>query len=663
MRKLAYCAGGFSAAIFLAHFLLPVRWVLPGALAAVVLALVTLLLPGQTRRRVMVALLSAAIGFGWYAAATAMRLTPAQNVSGDVQTVTARVTEYPVAYERSYGLTVVLTSPNVPDCKARLYVSDAGAADLHPGDEIMADVKLRPSTLRYGEETDSYISKGIYLIGSVQDKTLERTGVWSRSWLYWPKTVAQSLKASAQTAFPADVLPFAQALMLGDKSALYAQDLDIPLSTTGIMHTVAVSGLHLAFLLGFLRLFTGNRRTTAIIGLPLMVVFVVMAGCSPSVLRAAFMTALLLFAPLLGRENDPPTSLLTALAILLAANPFAAASISLQLSFASMAGLFCVSGALHRTLDARLLPTDTKLSRSRRKIRAFFSATTASSVGAMVFTVPLTALHFGNISLIAPVTNLLILWLLPAAFIGCYLAALLGLVWAWGGMALAWVTAWPLRYILAVAKVLSKLPGAVLFTGNRMVVWWLMLVYAMFGAAWLISRRRKVRYWIPAACSVLALCAVLTVNAVQLQRTSTVTALDVSQGQSIVFSSGRACAVVDCGGRSTAEDPGDIAARKLFAQGHRSLDLLVLTHPHDDHVNGVLRLMHWLPVRTSGRCRHNAGSAERYSCACGGKPHGRRARGRRADGHGRRHLRAPVSGALRRAGGRQHDRADLHRRL
>lgn len=437
MRKLAYCAGGFSAAIFLAHFLLPARWVLPGALAAVVLALVTLLLPGQTRRRVMVALLSAAIGFGWYAAATAMRLTPAQNVSGDVQTVTARVTEYPVAYERSYGLTVVLTSPNVPDCKVRLYVSDAGAADLHPGDEITADVKLRPSTLRYGEETDSYISKGIYLIGSVQDKTLERTGVWSRSWLYWPKTVAQSLKASAQTAFPADVLPFAQALMLGDKSALYAQDLDIPLSTTGIMHTVAVSGLHLAFLLGFLRLFTGNRRTTAIIGLPLMVVFVVMAGCSPSVLRAAFMTALLLFAPLLGRENDPPTSLLTALAILLAANPFAAASISLQLSFASMAGLFCVSGALHRALDARLLPTDTKLSRPRRKIRAFFSATTASSVGAMVFTVPLTALHFGNVSLIAPVTNLLILWLLPAAFIGCYLAALLGLVWAWGGMALA----------------------------------------------------------------------------------------------------------------------------------------------------------------------------------------------------------------------------------
>ena len=166
VRKLAYCAGGFSAAIFLAHFLLPARWVLPGALAAVVLALVTLLLLGQTRRRVMAALLSAAIGFGWYAAASALRLTPVQNVSGDVQTVTARVTEYPVAYARSYGLTALLTSPDVPNCKARLYVSDADAAALRPGDEITADVKFRPSTLRYGEETDAYISKGIYLIGS-----------------------------------------------------------------------------------------------------------------------------------------------------------------------------------------------------------------------------------------------------------------------------------------------------------------------------------------------------------------------------------------------------------------------------------------------------------------------------------------------------------------
>ena len=86
-----------------------------------------------------------------------------------MQTVTACVTEYPVAYEHSYGLTVLLTSLDVPSCKARLYVSDAGAAALRPGDEITAEVKLCPSTQRYGAETDAYTSKGIYLIGNIKE--------------------------------------------------------------------------------------------------------------------------------------------------------------------------------------------------------------------------------------------------------------------------------------------------------------------------------------------------------------------------------------------------------------------------------------------------------------------------------------------------------------
>ena len=99
VRKLAYCAGGFSAAIFLAHFLLPARWVLPGALAAVVLALVTLLLPGQTRRRVMVALLSAAIGFGWYAAAEVLHAKPV-DILAKAKSFTAELKEARQSVER-----------------------------------------------------------------------------------------------------------------------------------------------------------------------------------------------------------------------------------------------------------------------------------------------------------------------------------------------------------------------------------------------------------------------------------------------------------------------------------------------------------------------------------------------------------------------------------
>lgn len=51
----------------------------------------------------MLALLSAAIGFGWYAAASTARLTPAEAVPDELHTLAGRVTEYPVAYEHSYG--------------------------------------------------------------------------------------------------------------------------------------------------------------------------------------------------------------------------------------------------------------------------------------------------------------------------------------------------------------------------------------------------------------------------------------------------------------------------------------------------------------------------------------------------------------------------------
>ena len=70
-----------------------------------------------------------------------------------------------------------------------------------------------------------------------------------------------------------------------------------------------------------------------------MLVFTLISGCTPSVVRAAVMLILLQLAALLGRERDPLTALALALMLLLAWNPFSAAHIGLQLSFASVAGI------------------------------------------------------------------------------------------------------------------------------------------------------------------------------------------------------------------------------------------------------------------------------------------------------------------------------------
>ena len=75
------------------------------------------------------------------------------------------------------------------------------------------------------------------------------------------------------------------------------------------------------------------------------------------------------------------------------------------------------------------------------------------------------------------------------------------------------------------------------------------------------------------------------------------TALDVGQGQSLVVFSGEDTIVIDCGNINSLDDAGDRAGSYLCSRGRDDIDLLVLTHLHADHADGVLRLMAYLPVK------------------------------------------------------------------
>ncbi len=113
------------------------------------------------------------------------------------------------------------------------------------------------------------------------------------------------------------------------------------LSEAGIYHITAVSGLHCMFLVELLDrlLRASHRRTRCAVTIPLLFLYAVMVGASPSILRACVMLSMTQLAPLFRREKDPPTALGLALLLILLKNPYAIASISLQLSFSAVAGL------------------------------------------------------------------------------------------------------------------------------------------------------------------------------------------------------------------------------------------------------------------------------------------------------------------------------------
>ena len=150
-----------------------------------------------------------------------------------------------------------------------LYGSEA-LLDARPGDRITGEFRFRSADTRYGERYDNNLSRGIYLTANAEDAlTLLPEGRFSL------RGAASSLNAAIGerigAVFPADTAAFLRALLLGDKSDLYVDDaLYLSLSRAGLMHIVAVSGMHVAYLVGMLRQLFGNRRRTAWLAIALV---------------------------------------------------------------------------------------------------------------------------------------------------------------------------------------------------------------------------------------------------------------------------------------------------------------------------------------------------------------------------------------------------------
>ncbi len=592
MRKLATAAIAFCAAIFAANYILPLGRLTTIAVIAAVLgaALAASRMPRMPRlRQAALALVFLALGLVYYSAYNERTAAQAQLHSGETAEVSGRILTYPVNYGTYCRTEIRLDCDGLPKLKAIVY-GNKGLMSAEPGDYVSFTGKINTADTVFGESYDNYHAKGIFFkISAKSDISIESKGFEVRS---VPVRLSRFLSERVEKIFPADTAVFMKSLMLGDKSDFYNDDaLYCAMSRAGFMHIVAVSGMHVSFLVGLLQFILGRGRRSSVICIALVWLFVLVTGASPSAVRAGFMQSMLLMAPVLRRENDAVTSLSAILALILISNPFAAASISLQLSFGAMAGIICFSGKLYEAA-ANKLPKHMKC-----RAASYVLASVTMSAGVTVFTLPLTALHFGYISLLSFLTNILGLWAVSLCFGGGWLSCALSVVPALGKAA-AWLCSWLARYIALIAKLISGVPFAVLYMGSSGAEAWIIGSYVLILAACMIRKRRAV--WVSAACliSVSALAALLISNRQFYRNTDTVSVLDVGQGQCITAFAGDATVMIDCGNTYNLSDAGDLAAAYLHSCGRDRIDLLVLTHLHEDHADGVPRLMEMYNVET-----------------------------------------------------------------
>ncbi len=588
LRKLVFFISFFAVGIFIAVWLLSgvSLWIVAGSAALIVPLF--LLFQGKARLRWILSWSGLVLGLVYYIAYTAIFLAPALKLAGHSASFTATVISCPDTYSRFGGVDARVSPVSGLPFTVRVLAAHEATDPLTPGDRISIHASL-----------SSGVDQGEYGHGRVLIAMADSVSVVGRGWpglRGFGAYAAGAIKHAVVRVFPERTAPLAVAIITGDKALFYESEdgtVSDNFQTVGLSHIVAVSGLHLTYLLAIPGLLIRNKRRFACVVIPLVVLFSAFAGFSPSISRAGIMCIVLAVSAFFRRQQDSLTTLSVALLIILLTDPYASASVSLHLSFGATLGIILFASRLFRAFSRPL----SKLSPQKRRLLSYPLSVLAVCLSSMAFTAPLSALHFGRVSLVSPLVSLITFVPLSAAFLLTIAAASIALISPAVGLFAAVPASLILRFLLWIARVFSRLSFAALYTDSPIVVCWIVTAYAVL--FFLLVGRVPIRRWlIPGCVLVIALCAVLIVPGLIPTQGLTVTAVDVGQGQCLVLRSGTVTAVVDCGSTS-CDDAGDRLVSYLRSKGISSVDLLLLTHYHSDHCNGIPMLMRQLPVRSA----------------------------------------------------------------
>lgn len=260
----------------------------------------------------------------------------------------------------------------------------------------------------------------------------------------------------------------ATALIMGDRAKL-DRDLQGYLSTCGVMHMVAVSGMHMAiiadfFKVIFLSLGVNKRKANLFSIIPLWI-YGSVCGFSPSVLRSAIMLSISLLAPVLFEKADTLNSIGFAAFITLCLNPYAVLNIGFQMSYLACLGISIISPPIEEFL---------KKFAFNSKLKALSQAF-AHSLAAWFFVIPTSALCFNYLSILSPVVTVVLSPIIPLILgfgILCGITPQLSFIGYLGNL-FGFVCSKLLSITIFVVKLFSKIPFAIIMLDSKWKVLWI----------------------------------------------------------------------------------------------------------------------------------------------------------------------------------------------
>lgn len=373
----------------------------------------------------------------------------------------------------------VVEEPEIKAASARYVIGKIKMGGVNLRSRLLITARFYPE-YRYGDflEIECKLKKPEPFDGFEYDKYLSRYDIYSTC--SFPKiTLLEQNKGSAIRAMlldfkkhftsrlekilPATPAALAAGLLTGERSGI-PEELKDKFSITGLSHILAVSGFNIT-IIGWAIYWVSarapfmNRRRAFWLALGIIFCFVLIAGFEASIIRAAIMGSLVLIAEQAGRRRSGLNLLLLAAAVMLLINPkLFWLDIGFQLSFLATFGLLEVSPRIEKYF--LWMPKTLEL-------RKTFAAT----ISAQIMTLPIIASSFGIMSLIAPLTNIIVLPLIPYIMLFVLIAGIGAMIFIKLGTVLALIPLILIWYVIFVARFFSGIPFASLEIQSYWIIW------------------------------------------------------------------------------------------------------------------------------------------------------------------------------------------------
>jgi len=290
--------------------------------------------------------------------------------------------------------------------------------------------------------------------------------------------IRQRFTSGMQTALPEPIAPFAMGLLVGQRATL-PDDIKQDLLMVGLTHIIAVSGYNLTIILRASQKVLGKRskRVATFLSLTMILGFLLLAGASASIVRAAIVSVLSITAGYYGRSFKPLNLIALAAAITAFANPiYEWKDLSWYLSFLAFYGVMILSPQIQARWPGKWHEN-------------VIGSVALESVCAEIMSLPLILFIFGQMSLVGLPANVLVVTFVPLAMLFSLFAGLAGM---FGANISGWFS-WPahilLNYMLDVAHIMAGLPN-IFVSGRSLSLIAMLVLYGLIITVTLILTKK-----------------------------------------------------------------------------------------------------------------------------------------------------------------------------